>query len=117
MKDSDSHLILQIKQYCEDVTDALEVFGKDYWAFESNIHFVNSVSMSIMQIGELVKRLSSAFVGSTQDCIPWDSIKGMRNYLSHEYAFMNKEIVWDTAINGIPELMAFCDRILSPHQR
>ncbi|MCL2299496.1 MAG: DUF86 domain-containing protein [Firmicutes bacterium] len=113
MKDSDSHWVLQIRQYCEDVLDALDVFGRDYSVFEDNIHFMNSVSMSIMQIGELAKRLSSAFVGSTKDYIPWDSIKSMRNYLSHEYAFMNKEIVWDTAINGIPELMEFCDEILS----
>jgi len=116
MKGNDSHLILQIKRYCEDVVDALDVFGKDYSAFENNIHFVNSVSMSIMQIGELVKRLSTEFVCSTKDCMPWDSIKGMRNYLSHEYAFMNKEIVWDTAINGIPELLKFCDGILSSSQ-
>jgi len=113
MKDSDNHLMLQIKHYCGDIMDALDVFGRDYKTFENNIHFVNSVSMSIMQIGELGKRLSTGFVGSTQDRIPWDSIKGMRNYLSHEYAFMNKEIVWDTAINGIPELMEFCDGILS----
>ena len=117
MNENDTHLILQIKQYCEDITDALEVFGKDYKTFESNIHFVNSVSMSIIQIGELAKKLSAAFTDITQDRIPWHAIKGMRNYLSHEYAFMNKEIVWNTALNGIPELMAFCDGFLSASRK
>ena len=110
MKDSDISRISHIKKYCEDIADAIQVFGEDYKIFEDNIHFVNSVSMSIMQIGELTAGLSQEF--KSKNHLLWGPMKAMRNLFAHAYSSMNREIIWDTAVNDIPSLLHFCDKIL-----
>ncbi|MCL2445687.1 MAG: hypothetical protein FWD06_02835 [Oscillospiraceae bacterium] len=70
MKPSDLQRLAHIKQYCEDVADAILTFGNDFDAFENNRHFVNAVSMCIMQIGELTGMLSPEF--KEQNALLWD---------------------------------------------
>ena len=40
-------------------------------------------------------------------------IIGMRNRIVHGYDTINLEIVWNTAIESIPELKSYCKEILS----
>ena len=37
--------------------------------------------------------------------IPWQAIKGMRNKIVHDYGIVNLDIVYDTVINSIPDLL------------
>jgi len=37
----------------------------------------------------------------------------MRNWLAHAYAEMDEMIVWETVTNDIPDLLKFCQKILS----
>lgn len=37
--------------------------------------------------------------------IPWDSVFGMRNFLSHEYGDVDAEGIFNTVKNNIPELL------------
>ena len=48
MKDTDLQRITHIKTYCEDIAKTISRFGNNYDRFESDIDFVNSVSMSMM---------------------------------------------------------------------
>ena len=68
--------------------------------------------MSMMQIGELSAGLSDEFKFSTKNQIMWAPMKAMRNMFAHAYASMNKAIIWETAINDIPDLLLFCDDVL-----
>jgi uncharacterized protein with HEPN domain len=43
----------------------------------------NSISMYIMQIGELSGGLSAEFKESSKNQMPWGMIKGMRNMVAH----------------------------------
>ena len=45
--------------------------------------------------------------------IPWKQIIGMRNRIVHGYDTINLEIVWNTAIESIPELKEYCKEILN----
>jgi uncharacterized protein with HEPN domain len=38
---------------------------------------------------------------------------GMRNLAAHGYHAMDLEIVWDTALNSIPKLLAFLEKELA----
>lgn len=67
--------------------------------------------MSIMQIGELVGGLSSEF--RTNHSMLWGPMKAMRNYVVHQYARVDIQTIWDTALNDIPALLAFCNGILA----
>ena len=45
--------------------------------------------------------------------ILWKQIIGMRNRIVHGYDTINLEIVWNTAIESIPELKEYCKEILN----
>jgi len=44
--------------------------------------------------------------------IPWAKIVGMRNRLIHNYRDVVLEVVWDTVVVDIPDLIAELQRIL-----
>ncbi|MDR2446819.1 MAG: DUF86 domain-containing protein [Treponema sp.] len=112
MNNSDIQRIRHIKSYCEDIADAIKRFGDAYDVFEENIHYANSVSMSMMQIGELSAGLSDPFKDQTRNQILWTPMKAMRNMFAHAYASMNKAVIWETATKDIPVLLRFCENIL-----
>jgi uncharacterized protein with HEPN domain len=113
MNKGDLDRIRHIHKYCEDIAKTIERFGNSIEAFLSDIDFYNSLSMSIMQIGELSIGLSEQFKEETKAEIPWVQIKGMRNHFAHGYTVMEKSDVWETALNDIPTLQAFCFRLIN----
>lgn len=112
MKDSDLQRIQHIKIYCEEIAESIERFGSDFNTFASDKDYFKSVSMSIMQIGELSVGLSDEFKSKTKDEMPWAVIKGMRNYFAHSYAEMKKTKIWATALEDIPGLLRFCQKTI-----
>ena len=71
-----------------------------------------SISMSIMQIGELSSSLSDDFKEKTRSHMPWGLIKAMRNRFAHAYSIMGKDDIWETATQDIPTLLTFCNSII-----
>ena len=112
MDSSDIQRIAHIKEYCEDIARAIKRFGPDAETFLSDVDYYKSVSMSIMQIGELSIGLSDNFKEATGEQMQWGLIRGMRNMFAHTYAKMDKVTIWDAAAKDIPTLLQFCDRIL-----
>jgi uncharacterized protein with HEPN domain len=110
MDNADFQKILLIKQYCEDIAKAISRFGNSYDTFENDIDYCNSVSMSILQIGELSIGLTDEFRESTSDQVPWELIRGMRNRFAHAYGTMDLNDIWETAIKDIPLLLLFCQQ-------
>ena len=113
MNNSDIQRIQHIKTYCEDIEETIVRFGQEYEIFAQDKDYFNSVSMSMMQIGELSAGLSDEFKNETSDQMQWGAIKGMRNLFAHAYAAMNKEIIWESAILDIQVLQSFCESVLS----
>lgn len=113
----DGNILEHIIQYCDDIANSLERFGNDYEVFQNDRDFKNSVSMSIMQIGELTTHLSDEFKKNTSKEIPWGLIKGMRNHYAHGYSFMDSKEIFETAINDIPFLKEKCQFLISQHTK
>lgn len=113
MINGDQQRLKHIQIYCEDIASFIERFGKNYEVFISDRAYFNAVSMCILQIGELANGLSAEFREKTKDQMPWNVIRGMRNWLAHAYNEMEETVIWKTAINDIPSLALFCDRILA----
>jgi len=113
MDKNDFEKIMYIKQYCEDIAATINRCNNSYDVFINDIDFYNSISMSLMQIGELTIKLSDNFKNATQTRISWNMIKGMRNHFAHGYATMDKSDIWATAINDIPDLLIFCIEIIN----
>jgi uncharacterized protein with HEPN domain len=45
--------------------------------------------------------------------IEWHKIRGMRNFMSHEYFGVRLETIWDTAVDNIPQLKNEIAQIIS----
>jgi uncharacterized protein with HEPN domain len=112
MKSSDIQRIQRIKTYCADIEQTVSRFGSDYAIFKVDRDFYNSVSMSMMQIGELSAGLSEDFKRETSGIIPWGLVKSMRNMFAHAYHSMEKDTIWETAMRDVPMLLQFCESII-----
>ena len=112
MDNGDLQRIMHMKRYCIDIAKAISRFGNSYELFVGDNDFYNSVSMSILQIGELSGGLTDEFKELTRTKMPWGLIKGMRNLFAHAYSTMNSEDIWETASKDIPVLLDFCNNIL-----
>jgi len=103
MKSEDRDVLERIIKYCEDVEALLAEYGNDFEMYRDRISFQYSCNMCIIQIGELVGRLSDEFITEHNE-VPWYAIKAMRNLHAHDYERVDLSIVWDTLTNEIPEL-------------
>lgn len=70
---------------------------------ENNELLVDSIMFRIIQISENNAYLSNDFKLKHPN-VPWAAIKGMRNRIVHAYGNINLTIVYDTVINGIPQM-------------
>ncbi len=73
---------------------------------------MRSVSMTLINIGELVKSLTEEFKNS-HNHIHWRAIAGMRDIAAHKYQTLRMEDVWFTINNDIPELKKELQKIIS----
>lgn len=107
----DTDVLTHIIQYCDQITEAVSLFGNDYNVFFTNNTYRNACCLCLLQIGELVGALSEHFiVGHT--VIPWKQIRGFRNIVAHAYGTIEPAVVWDILSNDIPELKDYCNTCL-----
>ena len=112
MQPHDLQKIAHIRDYCLEISETISRYGKDFDVFSADPDFQKSISFSLLQIGELSGKLSEDFRNETASDVPWAAIKGMRNLFAHNYGSMSREIIWKTALEDIPPLLAFCRLIL-----
>lgn len=63
-------------------------------------------------IGEASNHISK-IVKDTYSEVAWNEIKGMRNFISHEYFGLQLDSVWDSAVKDIPILKKQIQRIIA----
>lgn len=103
----DKNVLAHIMQYCDQIAEAVDLFGDDYRIFSSSNTYRNACCLCLLQIGELVGALSESFTAGHTD-IPWKQIKGFRNIVAHAYGTVEPAVVWDIISNDIPELKSYC---------
>ncbi len=62
-----------------------------------------AVVKNIEIIGEAANMVTSDFQDAHPDT-PWKKIKGMRNYIIHEYFQVDDIVVWEVATKDLPAL-------------
>ena len=60
-KSADIDILVHILRYCNNIRELIERFGEDIEIFKQDIAYRDSVSMNILQIGELAGRLSEEY--------------------------------------------------------
>ena len=64
----------------------------------------DSLCYNFILIGEAAAAVSDDFK-TAHPAVPWAVMKQMRNILVHEYMQTDMDIVWDTAVKDVPELV------------
>lgn len=85
---------------------------KSYEDLVSDDMMYYAVVKNIEIIGEAANMLTPTFQQSHPET-PWKMVKGMRNYIVHEYFQIDDIVVWDVVKNNIPELRAQVVRYLT----
>lgn len=71
-----------------------------------------AVVKNIEIMGEAANMLSQEFVGSHPET-PWKMIRGMRNYIVHEYFQIDDAVVWDVVSRNLVPLREQIVRYIS----
>lgn len=103
-------------QRLQDMLDAIAMIERDVYGFDE-AQFIRdgktcrSVLYSFSVIGEAAANLSQVTQAKSPS-IPWIEIKGMRNYIIHEYFRVNLDVVWEAISNDLPRLKQAIESIL-----
>lgn len=100
-KARDRGRLQDIVEYSHNVIKLIE--GVSFDEFRKDIRTYYAVMKNIEIVGEATYMLTNDFKDA-HPAIPWTVIQGMRHVLVHGYASINPDTLYDTALNGIPEL-------------
>lgn len=90
-----------IVEYSNNVTNFIS--GHTFETFVADKRTYYSVMKSVEVVGEAAYMLSKAFKKAHPET-PWKIVQGMRHVLVHDYAGIDSKELFNTAVNGIPEL-------------
>ncbi len=80
--------------------------------FDNDYDLQDIVIRRFTIIGEASARLSETF-RSKHPQLPYKSMRGLRNFIVHEYNEIDTEIIWKTSREDIPQLARVIGEILS----
>lgn len=96
------------KERLEHILVAIErvnryIAGKTYQDLVDDDMMYYAVVKNIEIIGEAANMLTTEFQESHPNT-PWKKVKGMRNYIVHEYFQIDDIVVWEVATKSLVEL-------------
>ncbi len=101
MKSKDRIIIQKIIGYIDDIEKYVD--GMQAREFLDDKKTITACAFSVSQIGELVKDITEETM-NTYTNIPWNSIRGMRNRIVHDYENVDLSVLWGTIKESLPEL-------------
>lgn len=100
----------------EAARDATElVDGLSLHGFEQTKSVQWAVAYRLIVVGEAANRTSDTFQDLYPE-VPWHDIRGMRNFVVHEYDYVRWDVVWKTLNESLPPLIEHLDKILRERQ-
>lgn len=112
MKKEDRNYIM----YLEDIQLAMSRIAEylidyNFERFKIDYKTIDAVIRNFEIIGEASKNLDENIKEKYPE-IPWMEMYYLRNKVSHEYFGVDCEIIWDVAINYLPENKIQIDKII-----
>ena len=99
-----------IIEYADNVTMLIE--GHTLASMVADKRTLYSVMKNVEVVGEAAYMLSKAFK-KAHPATPWKVVQGMRHVLVHDYACIDNKELYNTAVNGIPELREQVEKYLT----
>jgi uncharacterized protein with HEPN domain len=110
----DAGYLLDMLDHAKGVSGAVE--GRTFEEFVLDENLRLAVERRIEIIGEAARRVSQAFQDSHTE-IPWRKIIAQRNFLAHEYAEIEDEIIWQVTTVSVPAPIAMLEPLVpSPEE-
>ena len=107
MTEREKKALEHISNHCEKIQEYLSV-AKDATDFVNDEILRDAVTLRVLAVGELVKRLSPEFRKEAErienadlrvDSVTnWKGLAGIRDIVAHEYDNLDFEIIYDTAV-------------------
>ena len=88
-----------------DAIHAIEEFleGMDFEAFREDPKRVAAVERKLLVISEAAIRLGSEAEARVPG-MPWRDIRGLGNWLRHQYDRIELDMIWKTVVDDLPRL-------------
>jgi uncharacterized protein with HEPN domain len=99
----DRAFLLHIRDALHEVRQFVE--GTGYEGFLEDRMMQNAVMRSFEVVGEAARLVSPEFRDAHPD-VPWRLMGDFRNKLIHDYFALDLEVVWNTATEDAPMLLA-----------
>lgn len=109
--DRNTSILEHIISYCDQIEQTVVRFENDYQIFAGDPIYRNASALCILQIGELVGKLTDEF-RTQYPGVPWRQIKAMRNIVAHSYGSVDPETTWEIITEDIPKLKQYCCDII-----
>jgi uncharacterized protein with HEPN domain len=98
------------RQWLKDILEAvtrIECYtaGMDYDHFRQSPIVIDAVERNLQKISEAAIRLGEQ-APVLCPTIPWHNVRGMGNWLRHQYDALDLEIIWLTVTDKMPLLKA-----------
>lgn len=110
------HFVQEQSSFIERTTMHLNSYH-DFLTSDSAMVLFNSTCMCLQTIGETVRQIDNlteeGLLTANYKQIPWKHIIGLRNILSHEYAAIDPEAIFNTMKIGIPPLLIAINNIIA----
>ena len=102
--------------YLQDMLTGIErisqyIEGFNFRQFKQDYKTVDAVIRNFEIIGEASKNLPEEIKSKYLE-VPWAEMYLLRNKVSHEYFGVDYEIIWDVAVNYLPENRKQIEKIL-----
>jgi uncharacterized protein with HEPN domain len=101
-----------------DILDGIDMIvqfvrGMDLEAFREDPKTVAAVERKLLLVSEAAVRLGE---DAERLCpgLPWHNIRGIGNWLRHQYDRVDVDTVWNTVVDDLPPLRAGVLRALTP---
>ena len=101
MRDRDAQFLRKVVAEADVIAQLID--GFDLAAFCADERTKRAVSMTLINIGELVKGLSEE-VRVSNPHVPWRGVTGLRDMAAHKYQTLRQEDIWETVTNDVPPL-------------
>lgn len=103
------------RQFIIDTTQKVNTHH-DFLLSQTTMVLFNSTCMCLQTIGETMKIIDNLTAGTlltSYTDIPWRSVIGLRNILSHEYSSIDPEEIFRIVKFGIPPLLSSIRQIIT----
>ena len=101
-----------LQKVLREITVAQEMMGHcSLDQFRQSEMLMRAVSMTVINIGELVKNLTDE-TRLAYPHIPWKAIAGFRDVAAHKYQTLRMEDVYETVMADFPSLKEQIEEIL-----